>query len=39
MWLTIYNIDNIYFSKSHFYPSIRVIVAKKEKKKKPIRMF
>lgn len=31
-WLSIYNTDNTYFSKSHFYSSIHVIVAEKEKK-------
>lgn len=39
-WLSIYNTDNTYFSKSHFYSSIHVIVAEKEKKRNsPITTF
>lgn len=30
-WLSIYNTDNTYFSKSHFYSSIHVIDAEKKK--------
>jgi len=33
MWLSIYSTDNTYFPKSHFYPSIHVIVAKTQTKK------
>lgn len=34
MWLSIYSTDNTYFPKSHFYPSIHVIVAKTQTNKK-----
>lgn len=34
MNVTKYNIDDTYFSQSHFYPSINIIIAKKKKKEK-----
>lgn len=38
-WLSIYNTDNTCFSKSHFYSSIHVIIAEKEKKKVQLQYF
>lgn len=34
MNVTKYNIDDTYFSQSHFYPSINIIIAKKKERKK-----